>query len=171
MNAPNDVQVGRRPAGTGESPKAKALADPRTDGIGRDVKPAVPTVAFTLNGSDVEASADETIIEVADRLGIAIPRLCYKPGYRPDGNCRACMWTMWSSAKCCVVKMKVRTGISVSPPPMPRSPARKPMAAPSASRTGTSETSIPGCYVACTALRVAPMRKRCAGHAGARGGR
>ena len=33
----------------------------------------------------------ETIIEVADRLGVEIPRLCYKPGMRPDGNCRACM--------------------------------------------------------------------------------
>src|SRR5436853_4493794 len=33
----------------------------------------------------------ETIIQTADRLGISIPRLCYKPGMRPDGNCRACM--------------------------------------------------------------------------------
>src|SRR5947207_6382746 len=31
------------------------------------------------------------IIQTADRLGVEIPRLCYKPGYRPDGNCRACM--------------------------------------------------------------------------------
>jgi formate dehydrogenase major subunit len=49
------------------------------------------TVAFTLNGIEVAASADETIIEAADRLGVPIPRLCYKPGMRPDGNCRACM--------------------------------------------------------------------------------
>ena len=48
-------------------------------------------IAFRLNGREVEASADETIIQVADRLGVAIPRLCYKPGMRPDGNCRACM--------------------------------------------------------------------------------
>ena len=48
-------------------------------------------IAFRLNGKDVEASADETIIEVGDRLGVEIPRLCYKPGMRPDGNCRACM--------------------------------------------------------------------------------
>ena len=52
---------------------------------------AQQTVAFTLNGARVEAAAGETIIEVADRLGVAIPRLCYKPGMRPDGNCRACM--------------------------------------------------------------------------------
>ena len=48
-------------------------------------------VTFTLNGRTVEALPGETIIQAADRLGVDIPRLCYKPGYRPDGNCRACM--------------------------------------------------------------------------------
>src|SRR4029078_345668 len=37
------------------------------------------------------AAPGETIIETADRLGVEIPRLCYKPGYRPDGHGRACM--------------------------------------------------------------------------------
>src|SRR5438034_1538157 len=49
------------------------------------------SVLFTLDGAQVEARPGETIIEVADRLGIDIPRLCYKPGMRPDGNCRACV--------------------------------------------------------------------------------
>ncbi len=48
-------------------------------------------IVFKLNGEDVTGLAHETIIEVADRAGVAIPRLCYKPGMRPDGNCRACM--------------------------------------------------------------------------------
>jgi len=48
-------------------------------------------IVFKLNGIEVDASAEETIIQAADRLGVAIPRLCYKPGMRPDGNCRACM--------------------------------------------------------------------------------
>ncbi len=48
-------------------------------------------VVFRLNGEDVAAHAGETILEAADRYGVAIPRLCYKKGYRPDGNCRACM--------------------------------------------------------------------------------
>jgi len=48
-------------------------------------------IVFTLNGKETTAAPGETIIQVADRLGLAIPRLCYKPGYRPDGNCRACM--------------------------------------------------------------------------------
>ena len=41
-------------------------------------------VAFRLNGEEVNAFAHETIIQAADRLGVAIPRLCYKPGMRPD---------------------------------------------------------------------------------------
>lgn len=48
---------------------------------------------FELDGREVEASPDETIWQVAQRCGTTIPHLCYKPadGYRPDGNCRACM--------------------------------------------------------------------------------
>jgi formate dehydrogenase major subunit len=50
-------------------------------------------LTFTLNGQDVTAEPGETIWQVADRLGVEIPHLCYspEPGYRPDGNCRACM--------------------------------------------------------------------------------
>ncbi len=51
------------------------------------------TVKFTLDGSQVEANPGETIWEVAKREGTTIPHLCHKdaPGYRSDGNCRACM--------------------------------------------------------------------------------
>ncbi|MGO4721855.1 MULTISPECIES: formate dehydrogenase subunit alpha [unclassified Inquilinus] len=51
------------------------------------------TIAFTLDGEAVEALPGETIWQVADRLGVEIPHLCWqpKPGYRADGNCRACM--------------------------------------------------------------------------------
>src|SRR5207244_11026184 len=48
-------------------------------------------VAFKLNGKDVAAVPGETIIEAAKRHGVDIPHLCYMPGMRPDGNCRACM--------------------------------------------------------------------------------
>ncbi len=51
----------------------------------------VQTVNFKLDGKDVSAYAGETILSVAKRLGIDIPHLCYKEGYRPDGNCRACV--------------------------------------------------------------------------------
>ncbi|MCC7328272.1 MAG: formate dehydrogenase subunit alpha [Burkholderiales bacterium] len=49
------------------------------------------TIAFSLNGAEVLAAPGETLIEVADRVGVVIPRLCYMPGMRADGNCRACM--------------------------------------------------------------------------------
>ena len=52
---------------------------------------AQEAVVFSLNGADVSAAPGETILEAADRAGVPIPRLCYKAGYRPDGNCRACM--------------------------------------------------------------------------------
>ena len=50
-------------------------------------------IVFSLNGEEVEAGADETIWQVAQRHGVEIPHLCHapEPGYRPDGNCRACM--------------------------------------------------------------------------------
>ncbi|MBA4782167.1 MAG: formate dehydrogenase subunit alpha [Rhizobiales bacterium] len=50
-------------------------------------------VRFTLNGKDVTAVKGQTIWNVAKEQGTLIPHLCHKDasGYRPDGNCRACM--------------------------------------------------------------------------------
>ena len=48
-------------------------------------------VEFKLNGRDIVARGDETILQAAQRHGVDIPRLCYKEGMRPDGNCRACV--------------------------------------------------------------------------------
>src|SRR5450755_1520930 len=50
-------------------------------------------IRFTLDGTEVEALPDESIWQAANRLGTEIPHLCWlpKPGYRADGNCRACM--------------------------------------------------------------------------------
>jgi formate dehydrogenase major subunit len=51
------------------------------------------TITFTLDGAEVQAAPGLSIWEVANSRGIVIPHLCHKPapGYRPDGNCRACM--------------------------------------------------------------------------------
>ena len=49
------------------------------------------TITFSLNGRDITALKGEPIIEAAKREGVEIPHLCYKPGYRADGNCRACV--------------------------------------------------------------------------------
>ncbi len=50
-------------------------------------------VTFTLDGKEVTTEAGRTIWEVSQGVGLKIPHLCHKPapGYRPDGNCRACM--------------------------------------------------------------------------------
>jgi formate dehydrogenase major subunit len=50
-------------------------------------------IRFFLDGAEVEAQPGETIWQAANRQGVEIPHLCWlpKPGYRADGNCRACM--------------------------------------------------------------------------------
>ena len=79
---------------------------------------AMPGVMFELDGVQVEAQPDETLWEVARRTGTAIPHLCHRPepGYRPDGNCRACMVEIEgervlaaSCKRAPAVGMKVRT--------------------------------------------------------------
>jgi formate dehydrogenase major subunit len=48
---------------------------------------------LTLDGRRVSARPGETLWQVAKRHGETIPHLCLRDtaGYRPDGNCRACM--------------------------------------------------------------------------------
>ena len=61
--------------------------------INPKLNPERPGTLFELDGRQVQAHPGETIWAVAKRLGTHIPHLCHKPapGYRPDGNCRACM--------------------------------------------------------------------------------
>ena len=49
------------------------------------------TIEFKLDGKNLHAYEGETILKAANRHGIDIPHLCYKDGYRADGNCRACV--------------------------------------------------------------------------------
>src|ERR1700720_1946733 len=83
------------------------------------IEPKPSAVKFTLDGREVEAGTGETIWQVAQRLGTDIPPLWYppEPGYRPDGNCRACMVEVEGErvlAASCIRKptngMKVTTG-------------------------------------------------------------
>ncbi len=76
------------------------------------------TISFELDGRQVEAGTDETIWQVAMRLDNELPHLCYlpQPGYRADGNCRACMVEIEGEralAAACIRKpaagMKVKT--------------------------------------------------------------
>src|ERR1700694_540719 len=72
-------------AATGHDKPAKPIGYGKT-GNGKAIK-------FVLDGVEVEAAPGETLWQVASRLGTEIPHLCYapEPGYRADGNCRACM--------------------------------------------------------------------------------
>jgi formate dehydrogenase major subunit len=78
-----------------QGPKSGGQAGPVPSGTAglRAMPAGIPGVAFELDGKAVEARPGETIWAVAQRLGTALPHLCHKPapGYRPDGNCRACM--------------------------------------------------------------------------------
>jgi len=78
-------------------------AIPRTDSELFDV----PTVKFVLNGREVTALSTDTLLEIADRDGIQIPRLCYMPGMEAVGNCRSCMVEIKGervlAASCCRV--------------------------------------------------------------------
>ena len=56
-----------------------------------DLAANAQTIDFKLNGDTISAFEGETIIQAAERHGVDIPHLCYKEGYRPDGNCRACV--------------------------------------------------------------------------------
>src|SRR6184192_3640514 len=90
MNAPRMSAAGPSqganppPPGVAQRRQPQAWGDPAT-------LAAQEAIVFRLNGEEVAAAPDETIIQAADRIGVSIPRLCYKPGYRSDGNCRACM--------------------------------------------------------------------------------
>src|SRR5689334_11835100 len=93
-----------KPAGYGHDKKGvaggEAVAEGRVhvahkapvDGVSGGADGA-KTITFTLDGQEVQAREGETIWQVAKRLGTEIPHLCYspEPGYRADGNCRACM--------------------------------------------------------------------------------
>ncbi|MBL0150083.1 MAG: formate dehydrogenase subunit alpha [Ideonella sp.] len=48
-------------------------------------------IDFTLDGQALQAEAGETILQAAQRHGVAIPRLCFTDNQRAAGNCRACV--------------------------------------------------------------------------------
>lgn len=45
----------------------------------------------TIDGHPISVEPDILIIQAADRAGIEIPRFCYHPDLRPEGNCRMCL--------------------------------------------------------------------------------
>jgi bidirectional [NiFe] hydrogenase diaphorase subunit len=75
----------------------------------------VPVITFTLNGREVSASDDQTILDVARENGVNVPTLCHLPGLSATGGCRLCMVEVAGSPKlqpACIVK--ATEGISVT---------------------------------------------------------
>lgn len=67
-------------------------------------------INFTIDGESVTASPNESVWEVAKRLGKSIPHLCYKDSkdYHADGNCRSCMVEIdgWLEVSCCALPVE-----------------------------------------------------------------
>jgi ferredoxin len=53
--------------------------------------PAAAPIVFELDGRPVSAQPGESILQAAERAGVAISHLCHRDGLRADGNCRACV--------------------------------------------------------------------------------
>ncbi len=49
------------------------------------------THTLTVDGREVGYSPGETVLEVAQRLGVSIPTLCHDPRLDPAGACRTCL--------------------------------------------------------------------------------
>jgi NADH-quinone oxidoreductase subunit G len=54
---------------------------------------------LTIDGQEVEVEAGTTILQVADYLGIEIPRFCYHERLAIAGNCRMCLVEVEKSPK------------------------------------------------------------------------
>ena len=79
--------------------------------------PPVQVVTLEIDGRDLSARSDESIIEVCRENGIPIPSLCYLDGLSVWGACRLCMVEvngqerLFSACSTRVAEgMKVRTG-------------------------------------------------------------
>jgi len=48
-------------------------------------------VTARIDGREIEPRNDETVLEAAERLGIAVPTLCRRAGLHPEGGCRLCL--------------------------------------------------------------------------------
>jgi len=60
---------------------------------------SAPIKTLVIDGQDVSASADQTILEVAKEHGVFIPTLCNMQGLHPIGACRMCVVEVKGSKK------------------------------------------------------------------------
>jgi bidirectional [NiFe] hydrogenase diaphorase subunit len=80
-------------------------------------------ITLKINGQDVGARADETILEVARENGIEIPTLCHLDGLSDMGGCRLCMVEVKGSPKlftACMTTVQEGMEVSTSSPRLER---------------------------------------------------
>ena len=64
---------------------------------------AARTLKVKVNGRELEAHNNETVLELCDRHNIKIPRLCHHPALPPRASCRVCLVEcngQWLSPAC-----------------------------------------------------------------------
>jgi bidirectional [NiFe] hydrogenase diaphorase subunit len=47
-------------------------------------------IAIYIDGLEITARSDQTVLEVARKNGLHIPTLCFHPALRPSGSCKMC---------------------------------------------------------------------------------
>ena len=73
------------------------------------MSPVVDVKTLTIDGIDLSARADQTVLEVARENNIFIPTLCHLDGLSDVGACRLCLVELKSSPKllpACVLKVE-----------------------------------------------------------------
>lgn len=50
----------------------------------------IKDIHININGKDITAKSNQTVLKIAEENGIYIPRLCYFEGIHEEGNCRVC---------------------------------------------------------------------------------
>jgi bidirectional [NiFe] hydrogenase diaphorase subunit len=76
-------------------------------------------VTLKINGRDVSARSDETILQVAKENGVEIPTLCWLDGLSGWGGCRLCLVEIAGTAKllpACVTRVAEGMDISTESP-------------------------------------------------------
>jgi bidirectional [NiFe] hydrogenase diaphorase subunit len=84
---------------------------------------AVNVVTLKIDGRDVSARADETILDIARENGVRIPTLCWLDGLSGWGGCRLCVVEIAGSGKlfpACVTRVAEDMNISTDTPRLRR---------------------------------------------------
>ena len=83
------------------------------------VATTVDVKTLQINGENVSARADQTILEVARENGIFIPTLCHLDGLTDVGACRICLVEIKGSPKlfpACVAKVEEGMEVTTASP-------------------------------------------------------